>query len=98
MIYAYKITDSLIQYLGASDEQERLVKALEMAEIDTEGVQYTETEPVQAGGKYFLSENDPEYQRLKAQEEEAQRISSLMPTSEERLAALEDAILEMTEG
>lgn len=87
MIYGYKINNGIVEYLGASDEQERLLKALEMANISTEGILFTETEPVQAGGKYFLSADDVEYKRIKAEEEaEAQRQAEL-PTAEERIEA-----------
>ncbi len=89
MVYGYKIIDGLIQPVGASDTQERLLKALAMANISTEGIVFTDTEPLQANGKYFLSEADEEYQALKAEEEaEAERIAQL-PTDTERIEALE---------
>ncbi len=77
MVYGYKIVDGVIQYLGASDEQERLIKALQMANIDTDGIQFTDVEPVQIDGVYYLSETDPNYQHAKAEQELEQEINQL---------------------
>lgn len=89
MIHAYKITDGIVNYLGASDKHERLIKALTMADIDIEGIQFTETEPVSVGGKYFLSAEDEEYLTLKAEEEAEQKRLASLPTPEQRIAFLE---------
>lgn len=61
MIYGYKVTNGTINYLGASDEQERLVKALTVAGVDIDGVQFTDVEPVDVNGKYYLSAESVEY-------------------------------------
>lgn len=68
MIYAYKITNGLIQPLGSSDELERLEKALDLAGIDHTDMQTQETELVEVNGKWYLSETDAEYQQEKADE------------------------------
>lgn len=87
MIYGYKITDGNITYLGASDEQERLIKALKMANIDTIDIQFTDTEPVMVKGKYFLSADDEEYLALKAEEEQEMERLANLPTAEDRIEA-----------
>lgn len=94
MIYGYKINNGAIEYLGASDEQERLIKALELAGINTEGLQFTDIEPIMAGGKYFLSADDDEYKAIKKKEETEARIASMQPTLEERLEAMEQAFMD----
>lgn len=77
MVYGYKIVDGAIRYLGASDEQERLIKALEMANIDTEGIFFTDTEPIQIDGVYYLSADDAEYQQAKAEQEQEQETNQI---------------------
>ena len=87
MIYAYKINNGVINYLGVSDKQERLLKALEMANISTEGILFTNTEPVMAGGKYYLSTDDDGYIAAKAEEDRRRAEQEAMPTAEERIEA-----------
>ena len=87
MIYGYKISNGIVEYLGASDEQERLVKALEMANINTQDIFFTDTEPVMAGGKYYLSTDDEGYITAKAEEERQRAEQEAMPTAEERIEA-----------
>ena len=74
MVYGYKNINGGISYLGASDTQERLLKALNMANISTEGIEFTDVEPVQIDGKYYLSTDDVEYQRLKVEQDNQQNI------------------------
>lgn len=77
MVYGYEIVNGVINYLGASDEQERLEKALDMAGIDHADMLTQETPLVMADGKYYLSENDPDYLATKAAQEQEQEISEV---------------------
>lgn len=87
MVYGYQINNGNIEYLGASDEQERLIKALEMANIDTTDIKFTDVEPVMAGGKYYLSVDDEAYKKAKAEEEAEQERQAMLPTFEEKIEA-----------
>jgi len=87
MVYGYKNINGVISYLGASDTQERLLKALSMANISTEGILFTDVEPVMAGGKYYLSTDDEGYIAAKAEEERQRAEQEAMPTAEERIEA-----------
>lgn len=77
MVYGYKIVNGIVNYLGASDERERLLKALEMANISTEGILFTDTEPIQIDGVYYLSTDDVNYQQAKAEQEQEQEINQI---------------------
>lgn len=77
MVYGYKIVDGLIQPVGASDKLERLEKALDLAGIDHADMLTQETPLVMADGKYYLSENDPDYITAKAQENNEAEIAKV---------------------
>ena len=87
MVYGYKITGDVIEYLGSSDEQDRLIKALTLAGVNIDGVQFTDTEPVMAGGKYYLSADDDAYKKAKAEEAAEQERQAMLPTFEEKIEA-----------
>lgn len=77
MIYGYKNTDGTIEYLGASDTQERLLKALQMAGIDTMDIQFTNNEPVNINGVYYIDTSSDEYKVAELAKAKAAKIAEL---------------------
>ena len=58
MVYGYKPSDEGITFLGSSEDIATLEKALTMANIDIEGMETTDVEPIFVDGKYYLTVED----------------------------------------
>ena len=58
MVYGYKPSDEGITFLGASEDIATLEKALTMSNVDIEGMETTDVEPIFADGKYYLNAED----------------------------------------